>query len=336
MKAVILAAGKGSRLGPIGSLTSKAALPLLGKPLVTRVYESLAHLVDTTILVLNPADEHLRELLSSPPWQGSNLRIVAQEKPLGSGDALRAAWPLIDDGCIVTGCDNLMSPIYLERFVEHFSRERLDALVGVTTFKADDVLPSSVVALDEMGMIQQIIEKPTASQLISDKTALPIYAFRSPFGSYLAELEPSERSEYEIPQAIQNLIDQGGVVAAKLAHGRITINNPREYLMAVRQILLELGHVQIERGADAAQEAVIRPPTYIERGAKVQGGARVGPGVYVMSGAWIQRGAVVEDAIVFRDAIVGQDEAVCGKIVLPTKIIDPQRSGDNHGRVRRP
>lgn len=336
MDLVILAAGRGSRLGPVGSIASKAALPLLGKPLITRVHDSIAELVDTTIVVVNPADEHLSELLTSPYWSKTGPEIVVQETPLGSADALRTAWPCVKDACVVTACDSLMDTAYVERFVMRFSQERPDALIGVISFEAEDRLPSSVVALDKNGLVRQVIEKPKTTQLLSDRMALPIYAFQSSFGGYLTDLEPSERLEYELPQAIQNLIDRGGVVRAEKADHRITINSPWEYLLAVRKMLSDLDSTQIEAGVHIADGVRIEHPVYVESGVQVQPGARLGPGAYVMSGSVIGQGAVVENAIIYENAVVDPGEVIRAKIVLPGEIIDPQKYRDSRGRAHRP
>jgi NDP-sugar pyrophosphorylase family protein len=330
MQAIVLAAGRGSRLGPISLLSSKPALPLLGKPLAVRVHDSLVHLVDRTVFVVNPRDVQLLNILNTPPFTNENREIVTQDVPLGSADALLKAWPLVDEKCMVTGCDNLMATSFLERFIEQFNREKPDVLVGVAEFDLQGRLPGSVVALDECGLISQIVEKPSASQLLSNKTALPIYAFRSSFGRYLYELLPSERAEYELPQAIQNLINQGGVVAASLAPGRVSINDAWEYLQAAKMMLAEQRGAKIEPGARIEPEAIIKPPVYIESKSHVEAGATIGPYAYVMSGSEVQNGAVVQDAIVYKDAIVECVGVIRGKIVLPDQTIDPQKFHDSH------
>lgn len=338
MRAVILAAGRGSRLGTLRAVSSKAALPLLGRALITRVYETIPDIVESVTIVVNPDDRHLLDVLRSAQWANVDFELALQTSPLGSACALRIAINHFEGPCVVLACDNLMSAEFLRAFISRFQTQELDALVAVASINTSTRLPSSVVAMEDDGSIYRIIEKPDHEQLISDSTALPLYAFRPSIYPELDALSVSSRGEYEIPQAIQNFIDRGGVVKGMAAQKRITINSPPDYGLAVARLLDRSETVLLETGVEISTSAELMAPVYIESSARIEANAHVGPSTYVMSGASVGEAAVVRDSILFRNAQVASRDYVANKIVLPPnhKAIDLQKSRGNRDRVHRP
>ena len=110
MQAVILAAGKGSRLHPITTRRSKAMLPILGRPIVERVMEHIAlNGIDDFILVVSPDDYQITRYFRRESRIEADVRFVYQPHRLGMADALRCAAPLIEADFILSACDNLTS-----------------------------------------------------------------------------------------------------------------------------------------------------------------------------------------------------------------------------------
>jgi NDP-sugar pyrophosphorylase family protein len=335
MIGVILAAGRGSRLDKISAFTSKPALPLLGKSLLRRVHETFALYLDPIVIVINPNDQYTIELLGNPYWKQANLQIVEQARPLGSAHALKHAWRYVDDACIVTGCDNIIGSDFMAQFYARFVADAPDAQVALYAIDRSIDRPGSVVQTDRADCIRRIIEKPGADEILSDRMALPLYAFQKCFREDLHAIKLSERDEYEIPAAIQNLIDRGGVVAGLESPWRITINNPGEYQAAVCRMLAGDGSIGHQHESDWSRSVEIRNPVYIEDSVTICAGAIIGPYTYLMSGSRIGAHARVQASIVFRGAQVTDGEHVDNKIVLPDVTIDLQRSRDNRGLIHR-
>ena len=105
MQAVILAAGKGSRLHPITTARSKAMLPILGKPIVERVMEDLVSTgVDDFILVISQNDRYINRYFRRESRIEADVRFVYQAERLGMANALSYAAPLIQgDFILISG-----------------------------------------------------------------------------------------------------------------------------------------------------------------------------------------------------------------------------------------
>ena len=91
MKAVIFAAGLGTRLRPLTDSIPKPLIDVGGKPILRHTLEALPSAVDDVIVVTGYMGEMIRKEL------GSSVRTVEQTELLGTYDALLRAHPLLDD-----------------------------------------------------------------------------------------------------------------------------------------------------------------------------------------------------------------------------------------------
>lgn len=120
MKAIILAAGKGTRLRPLTEQTPKPLIPIAGVPIIDRIFQSLPNKIDEVILVV----EHLKEKIKS--YVGENfydrkVLYADQIQMKGTFGALLSAKPFVtaDEKFLVLNGDDIHSKIELEKYFEH-------------------------------------------------------------------------------------------------------------------------------------------------------------------------------------------------------------------------
>ncbi len=94
--ALVLAAGLGTRLGPIGQLRAKAAVPVAGRPIVVRILERLyqAGIRDVVINLHHRADTVCRVVGDGSPWN-LHVRYSWERHALGSAGGPARALPLL-------------------------------------------------------------------------------------------------------------------------------------------------------------------------------------------------------------------------------------------------
>src|SRR5688572_24866239 len=102
MQAVILAAGKGTRLQPVTLSMSKGMIPLANKPILEWTREFL-DFCSEIIIVANRSQEDIIDYFSSD----RKVKIIFQEEQLGTGDALLSAEPYIRDKFIMIYGDDI-------------------------------------------------------------------------------------------------------------------------------------------------------------------------------------------------------------------------------------
>lgn len=117
MKAVILAAGVGSRLHPITLTTPKPLIEVAGKPIIERIFDSLPEEVDEVILVVHHLQEKIRDRLKDE-FAGRKIVYVEQGKKKGTFGALLAAKDLLnDEKFLVLNGDDINDKSELEKFI---------------------------------------------------------------------------------------------------------------------------------------------------------------------------------------------------------------------------
>lgn len=306
LQAIILAAGKGTRLQPLTLARSKAMMPVAGEPMLARVLEILAVTTLTEIIIVaHPEDSELHEQFGSLP----GVRIVHQAERKGAAHALACAAPFIHGDFILSACDNLVDPLEAERFVNNFQRHSQGQPCGrlaLVHMPAEKMTSMGMVVWDGE-TINSIVEKPSAERVVSNLASIPLYCFSRHFLDYLPHIQPSRRGEYELQDGMQMFINQAGELRGELFSGRETVTDARD--------LLELNLRYLAREAKSPAQNLypgvhFNAPCLVETGAQIERGARLGPGVLVERGSTIGADAHIRRALVLRGANIAPGEMI--------------------------
>jgi Nucleoside-diphosphate-sugar pyrophosphorylase involved in lipopolysaccharide biosynthesis/translation initiation factor 2B, gamma/epsilon subunits (eIF-2Bgamma/eIF-2Bepsilon) len=320
MQAIILAAGKGTRLGALTLNRSKAMLPIVGKPIVARVMGDLAAGgVNSFVLVVSPEDREIVRYFTDESPLDADVRFVYQPEPSGTADALRCVAPLVNDDFLLAACDNLFPAGHSGRMITHWQTSRPDALLTLMPVPPEAVCSTGVVAL-EGEWVRRIVEKPALEAAPSNIASLPLYIFTPRILDQLADLPLSPRGEYEVQDAIQRLIDRGGRVRGLSIEHRLTLIRPAD--------LLALNRWYLTRGSDPLQLAPrtvepntrLIPPLHIESGTAIGDNCVVGPNVVIERDCRISDGANIREAVLLRAAVVPPGATIAEQVVAGNPI----------------
>jgi dTDP-glucose pyrophosphorylase len=284
MQAVILAAGRGKRLHPITFQRSKAMLPVLGQPIISRIVESIAsNGVSDFIIVTSPDDEQLTTYFQDNPLSEINIRFVEQKEPRGMAHALLCAKDWIIGDFLLTACDSLIPQSSLTRMIASwYAQPHAGALLALMLVSPDKMGQTAVVQI-ESDRITTIIEKPALQQTVSNIASLPIYIFRPGILDILPQIKPSSRGEYELQDAIQSLIDQGEIVRGVLIEERLNLTSAKD-LLEVNLHLLQIEKPQfIADSVTIAKNVLLYPPYWIGPYSTIGEQCSIGPNVFIES-----------------------------------------------------
>jgi NDP-sugar pyrophosphorylase family protein len=316
MQAVILAAGKGSRLHPITVERSKAMLPILGKPIVERVMEMLVdNGIRDFILVVSPEDRHITRHFRRESSLDADIRFVYQPERKGMANALSCAAPLISEDFVLSACDNLVAPRDVGRLISGMLSEPQPN--GILTLMSVEParIASGAVVETEGAWVRRIIEKPSPEEVRSDLASLPLYAFSNKLLEYLPEVRPSSRGEYELQDAIQMLIDRDGKVSSICVERRLTLTNAADLLALNCEYLIHGGdHPQLAPLTVGPGTHLITP-LHIERGTVIGSNCTIGPNVYIERDCCVGKGVTVRDAVLLHGARLPDGATVIDEVV---------------------
>jgi NDP-sugar pyrophosphorylase family protein len=316
MQAVILAAGKGSRLHPITTNRSKAMLPILGKPIVERVMEHLVvNGIDHFILVISLDDQHIRRYFRQESHIKADVRFAYQARPLGMANALQCAAPLLSGDFMLSACDNLTSADHVRQMLALWqANPQPNAILTLMPVPPKSTLSTGIVALDGP-WVQRIVEKPGPEHAPSNIASLPLYCFSLKILDYLAEVPLSPRGEYELQDAIQMLIKRDGCVRGLTVASRLTLTSPADLLSINRHYLIAGNdHPQLQPQTVGANTHLIAP-LYIEPGTLIGENCTIGPNVYIERDCQVGDGASIQDAILLRSSNIPGGAVIADQVV---------------------
>ncbi|QAY66849.1 sugar phosphate nucleotidyltransferase [Paenibacillus protaetiae] len=207
MKGLILCAGKGTRLQPFTYTRPKCLVPINGEPILVLIIKKMAGLgVEHIGIVVNEATfDTIRAVIGRGEQWGVTVTYIRQTSALGIADAVKSGYSFIqEEPFLLMLGDNLIQGDLLP-FVNVFQTEAAAA----TILLAPVADPSQYgIATIEGDQIVQLEEKP--KQPASNLAIVGAYLFQDAIWDAIDQLVPSARGEYEITDALQAMMNQGG------------------------------------------------------------------------------------------------------------------------------
>ena len=235
MKGLVLAAGRGSRLGQRPEPGNKCMLHLYGKPLVQYSLENAVRAgCDEIVIVVGHRAEAIINAFGID-FQGVRVRYVIQDEPRGLVHAIEtAAEALAGDDFMLFLADEILWHPNHAAMLELFRRESLFVVCGVVQEKRREEIRKTYALIEDERdrRIYRLIEKPRRPP--SNVRGTGNCVFRAGILDYVA-LTPinQSRGEKELPDLIQCAIDDGHLVKAfDIGDGYVNINTPDDIAIA--------------------------------------------------------------------------------------------------------
>lgn len=207
--AVILAAGRGTRMGSLTETSPKPLLPVLNKPAVEWVIDgALAAGIRRIVVVTGYLSDMVREALADYRKDEVSIEFVLQEAQKGTAHALKLTEEAVGGADVLLAFADIMtSPENFEAMIRRFYDEQCALTAAVRD--AGDPWRAAAVYVNDSGDIQRIIEKPAVGTSTTPWSHAGMYCFTNEIFRYLDQVTPSTRGEYEVTDAVQMMIAGG-------------------------------------------------------------------------------------------------------------------------------
>lgn len=239
MKAVILAAGKGTRMRELTTDVPKPMLKVLGKPILEHIISGIMEAgIREFCIITGYKAETIETYFGDGSKFGARIQYVRQHVQDGTGKAPELARDFVGgDTFLLTYGDILVKPETYKAMVNRFNSGTFSGLITVT--EGQDVTKGAINFFDTEFCLRQIVEKPTAAQVNDFKAQgllkegdnvwynAGIYIFKPALFEFTARLQKSPRNEYELPDAITAMLRAGHKVAGCKTEGRwVDVRDP--------------------------------------------------------------------------------------------------------------
>ncbi len=204
MKAVILAAGEGSRMRPLTYTRPKVMLPIANKPILEHLLvEVVGAGIREFVLIVGYHDEQVRDYFGSGEKWGVKIDYLTQRQRLGTADAIKRLEGVVSGNFLVLNGDVIASKEDILSLVDQKNNT-----IGV--IEVEDATALGVVEVSD-GRVTGIYEKMTSPP--SNLANAGMYVFTPEIFDAIARTQKSPRGEYEITESLQLIIDGGQTVA---------------------------------------------------------------------------------------------------------------------------
>jgi mannose-1-phosphate guanylyltransferase len=344
MKAMILAAGKGTRVRPITQTIPKPMIPILQKPVMEFLVELLRqHGFDQIMVNVS----HLADVIENYFRDGQKFgvqiaysfegRIEDGEligEAVGSAGGMRRIQdfsPFFDDTFVVL-CGDALIDLDLTAAVKWHREKGAIATIVMKSVSRDEVPSYGVVVTDDSGKIKAFQEKPSVDEALSTDINTGIYIFEPEIFNYI----PSD-TEYDIgSQLFPALVAAGApFYGISMDFEWVDIGKVPDYWRAIQSVLLgeiknvSIPGIEVRPGiyvglnvavnwdkVDITGPVYIGGMTIIEDGAKIVGPTMIGPN------CWLCSGATVENSVIFEYSRLGPEVRLVDKLVFGRYCVD--------------
>lgn len=275
-KAVFPVAGMGTRFLPATKASPKEMLTIVDKPLIQyAVEEAVAAGIDTMIFITGRTKRAIVDHFDTAYELENELELkgkqdalsivreivpshvsfigIRQPKALGLGHAVACARPVVgDEPFAVILADDLIRGAgkgALAQMIERYDTHK-SSILGVERVPEDEVYKYGIVATEDveprLGRLNQIVEKPKPDVAPSNLAVVGRYVLTPEIFDRIAALKPGAGGEYQLTDAIADLLDTQSVYAYEFDGKRFDCGSKMGYLKAIVEYGLEHPELQAD------------------------------------------------------------------------------------------
>ncbi len=349
MKAMILAAGVGSRLDPLTRLLPKPMVPVVNKPVIQHICELLhRHGFSDVLVNLHYLGEHISSHFEQHPIPGMRLRFEVEEQLWGDAGSVKRYEDFFDDTFLVVGGDDI-TDLDLTRLVRFHKEKRSLATIALSL--VEDPSEYGIALMNDKGRITRFLEKPKGQVIFSNTANTGVYCFEPEifdliprgvkygFGNNVLPALLQQKKPFYGYLTSSYWKDVGNLSTYRQTHfdamqGRVALTNPYP---EVRKYAWIGSDVSIDPTSEIGYPVTIGNGCRIEAGARVLENSVLGDHCVVEAGAVVRESILWPGAVVVKNTqlyrcVVGQECRVeSNAAVFDGVIVDPSRKNTNGG-----
>ncbi|MHA2202394.1 MAG: bifunctional sugar-1-phosphate nucleotidylyltransferase/acetyltransferase, partial [Candidatus Hodarchaeales archaeon] len=309
MDAIILTAGKATRLYPLTKSIPKPLMPIAGSPLICHILEALSANISHVVIVIGHKADLIQETVSQMNYP-FKIDWVTQQEQRGTGHAVKVCEQYIDSksffmmyGDIFTRQQVIKEILQLGQTNDH--RRGIFSAKKVTNPEKYGCLE---IRKDYLVRIFEKHPQPPSSYINAGMMVLPSKIF-----DYLTNTPKSSRGEVELTDSINQLIqDDFSFSIYYIKDHWIDIGYPWDLLTAneVGMEKMEFptisppSTVAIEGPIKIAENAILRPGTFIQGPVVIEENVIVGPNCFLRPGTYLGKNVRIGNAVEIKNSII--------------------------------
>lgn len=344
MKAMILAAGRGTRVRPITFTIPKPMIPILQKPVMEFLVELLRqHGFDEIMVNVSHLAKEIEDYFRDGSRFGVQIaysfegRIVNGElmgEALGSAGGMRRIqdfYPYFNDTFVVL-CGDALIDLNLTEAIKWHREKGAIATAIMKSVRPEEVSSYGVVVTDPSGRIKTFQEKPSVEEALSTDINTGIYIFEPEVLNYIPSGVEYDIGSQLFPQLVEK---EAPFYGLRMDFEWVDIGKVPDYWRAIRGVLLgkiknvEIPGKQVAPGIYTGlnvkvnwDKVDVKGPVYIGGMTRIEDGATIIGPTMIGPNCRISGGATVENSVIFEYSRLGSDVRLVDKLVFGRYCVD--------------
>ena len=328
MKAIILAAGEGTRCRPLTFTRSKVMLPIANKPMIEYAVRALYDngIVDI-IIVVGYAKERIMNYFGNGKDFDLNIEYVEQKQQLGTAHAIDQVKDLVDDEFLVLNGDNLVSAKTITDLIK-----RHKGGISILTVASANTTEYAIVE-ETNTKVKRVVEGQKLKKVSNINTG--IYILNPDIFGAIRETLQSNLGEFGITGSIQNMVDEGyNVHAYKTNHTWMDVAHSWDLLDVNARILEDVsrsvhgtihgttkGQVKVGSNSIIREGSYITGPVVIGKNCDIGANVVIAPSTSIGNNVTIEPFTYIRNSVIFDNVYIGSQSTIKNSIIAENNII---------------
>ena len=306
MRAMVLAAGVGSRLDPLTRNLPKPMVPIVNKPALVHIIELLAsHGIKEVVINLHHLGEKIEGFLGTGEQLGVKIFYSREESLLGIAGGVKKAAQYFDETFVVIGGDDLTTIDISKLIARHREKQ---ALATIALARVEDPSPFGIVLIDQDNRITDFAEKPSVDGIFSNTVNTQVYVLEPEIMDLIPEGKVYDFARDLYPDLLKKKLPFYGFPISESEYwcdvGNLEQYRQVHYDALARRVRLNFPHPEVGNRVWIGEQVEIHPS------------ARIGERVMIGNRCRIAAGAqVLEDSVLGEDCVVEENSVISQSIL---------------------
>ena len=322
MKAIILAAGFGTRLKPLTNDLPKSMFPVLNRPILEHALHFLSSQGIKEIAInLHHQPEKIIDYFGNGKNFNVKLHFSKEESILGTAGGIKKLELFFKDETFLVINSDILADVNLKDVLK-FHQEKKSKLTLVVRQDSNIEKYGSIQRVEEGRIVQFLGHSIKNSAPITKVMFTGIQIMEPDIFSRIPENKFYGTTEDVFPRMIQD-----GIPVYGFLHKGYWIDmGTRETYIQAQKDAMDKKVVLNNSYSRNPEGPLVIPPVHIGKNCEISKDAQVGPYAVIGDGCRILPGAIVENSILWSDATIGNDSTIKNCIISRGACIDPEQS----------
>ena len=316
---MVLAAGFGTRLQPLTRVLPKPMFPVLGRPLLSHIFDLLlsANITETAVNI-----HHLPECIvnyfNNERSLQLNLHFSREERILGTAGGIKKMQSFLKDDPFILINSDIITDIDLNQVIDF--HEQNNSKLTLVVRRDNSVEQYDPIEICEDGRIVHFIG--ASSKNLPENTAQVMFTGIQVIDPEIFERIPSGQFYGTTEDVFPKMVEDGLPVYGYLHKGYWKDMGNRENYLQVNIDALD-GKVWL-KGMPSydSNEHLIIPPVLIGNNCRISESAQIGPHTIIGPNCTIKNGTLIENSILWEGATIGSDSKITRSIIAQNSTVD--------------